>query len=277
MSTFHLQVNGGLASRLRVVVGGIAYCEATGRRLHVDWPLIEKSETSGKFPIRFGDIWKYDLEETNGTVIWGGAKNANLDCGGDVRLRTCHIEPFLPYLKRPFRHYVNQLSMQPKTAAMVDSMLPRLKAVLTAGVNIRCAISDPHTKKPDWFWERMEKVQSGSALPMQFFLSTDEKEVSDATKARFLVIERPQTFLYDTEGIRGRAADIYLLDACDWVIGSNHSSYSQFVAMLRGAEYLGSHEKPEGLKGGRYEDAWNEADKAELCKARGSSHSAWVR
>lgn len=258
--TFHLQVSGGLASRLRVVLGGIAFCEATNRQLHLDWPLIERSEDSAEFPVKFHDIWQHELWETNGTVYWTGTEAKTMERGVDARLRTCHIEPFLPYFRKPIRSYFNKLSPQVYVTRIVEGALPTIKDGPCVGVNIRHHLKAPQTVAAAWFWDRMEAIYQ-TYSDVRFYLSTDDAQISAATKRQFgNIIERPQTFRYDVDGIRGRAADLYLLDACDWVLGSNHSSYSQLVALLGGAEYVGPHNKPSGLQGGRYEDAWNPAE-----------------
>ena len=133
------------------------------------------------------------------------------------------------------------------------------------GVNIRYSLKQDNAADPDWFIQRMRQFPAN----VQFFGSFDSelvfREVESAFPGRIQTTQK--TYRYDFMGIVRTCADLYILQKCDWVIGSNHSSYSQMAAFMRGAEYVGPHDKPNGLRGGRYEDMWNPPDESELEKA----------
>lgn len=258
-----LQVNSGLCSRLRAVIGGIAFCEATGRNLVVDWPRNEPSETLGTFEPRLDDLWYLPefITQREGGGHWSGRTCNQLTDTGDIRFRTCHIEPFLPYMTEPISNYLNRLTPTARVQKEVDAIyFPKSRPFV--GFNIRHSLKQPGAAEPEWFVERLAKFPQET----QFFGSFDSSAVHlklvDAFPGR--IQTTPKDYRYDFNGIVRTCADLYVLAKCDWVIGSNYSSYSQMVAFMRGAEYVGPHEKPTGLRGGRYEDAWNPPDEAEL-------------
>lgn len=261
MPELWLQVNSGLCSRLRAVVGAIAYCEATGRKLAIDWPYNEPSETLGTFEPRLHDLWDHPFEEREGGGHWSQRTCQPLDAEGDIRFRTCHIEPFLPYMKEPIGNYLKRMTPTERVQREITGIaIPKDRPFV--GVNIRFAIKQPGAADPEWFIERLKQFPSET----QFFGSFDSSEVHlqmvDAFPGRIQTM--PKNYRYDFNGIVRTCADLYVLQKCDWVIGSNYSSYSQMAAFMRGAEYLGQHDKRGGLRGGRYEDAWNPPDEAAL-------------
>lgn len=272
MATMTVQVVGGLCSRFRAVYGAAAYCEATGRELRVSWPLEERSEDLGTFPARCSDIWSptdslmpFHEVERIGRV----SKDEKVLRGrGDVAFRTCHIEPFLPWVTKPWSHYIGLF----KPTKVIDALAAEplnLYDFPVIGVNVRWALRDPRIATPEWFLSRLGELVR--RFPeAKIFLSADAKSTSTLFRQTFpgrIIEQNKGEYPYDRTGILRSAADLYLLAACDWVIGSNHSSYSQTVAFMRGAKYLGWHGQPGGLKGGRYEDMWNLPDEYELQEA----------
>lgn len=264
MPELWLQVNSGLCSRLRAVIGAISYCEATGKTLAIDWPRSEPSETLGTFEPRMSDLWHHPYEERDGGGHWSGRMCGQLSDNGSIRFRTCHIEPFLPYMTEPIGNYLNRLRPTERVQKAIDAIyVPNSHPFV--GVNIRHSLKQPGASEPSWFIERLSKFPPET----HFFGSFDSLEVHRAMKAAFpgRIQTTPKDYVYDFNGIVRTCADLYVLEKCDWVVGSNWSSYSQMVAFMRGAEYVGPHDKPHGLRGGRYEDAWNPPDEAELEKA----------
>lgn len=259
---FHLQVLGGLVSRLRAVLGAMAYCEESGRRLVIDWPRSEPSETLGTFPIRFSEMWEHPYEETD---IGRSFRKRDIEF---AEFRTCHIEDFHPYVLSRVPEYFDRLTPTAELQTLIDAVkLPHP----IVGLQIRRAMKAPATVGLDWFQDRTAEICRADRCNA-IFLAADEKGVSTRmqtfARARLLEFsEQAKDYAYDRTGIVKAAADLYLLRQCDWVVGSNRSSYSELVALLRGAEYKGSHTKHDGLAGGRYEDAWNEAGPEDLAKA----------
>ncbi len=260
-NTLHVQVLGGLVSRMRAVVGAIACCEATGRRLIIDWPKPEPAITS--FQATFHDLWSNDYEVTRGGV---GLFTKNLtdlakDC--DIQLRTCHLTDFMPYYSKPLREYIAVLQPTEKVATFSAEALEKFRRPVV-GIATRCTNNHPMMVDLGWFERRRDAI--AKECDVQFYLSCDTKDAFDRLSAPYpdRCITQDKTYLYDRLGIMKSAADLYTLAACDWVIGTNHSSYSEMVALIRGAKLIGSHEKPDGTKGGRYEDAWNPSDPVEV-------------
>jgi hypothetical protein len=273
----HLQVSSGLASRLRAVVGAIAYCHATDRRLIVDWPRKEPSETLGTFEAGFHDLWSNpEIEETDCKRRFQGLRLDNADIMSDepawLELRTCHIEPFLPFMadNRP-GPFIDSLRPTESVYSAAEDIMASSRcdhAELSVsvgqlharwsvvGVNIRHALKQPSVAEPEWFIGRMRTFPETTL----FFCSLDSLSVEVLLRQEFgdRIICQRKDYAYDRAGIIKTCADLYLLAACDYVIGSNYSSYSQMVAFMRGAQYVGPHDKPgRGLIGGRYEDLWN--------------------
>lgn len=257
-----IQTSSGLASRMRAVVGALAYCKATDRRLIVDWPHDDPSETLGCFPAKFHDLWSNaDIEATDCKQRFRGLRPDSghlLETDAeDLRFRTCHIEPFLKWIP-DHRPGETALLLQPSTEVSehIDTMLKLLTNSYFVGVNIRHALKQPNVASVDWFVDRMKSFHES----VQFYASLDSKEVSDRLLSEFpdRVLEINKDYVYDRDGIIKTCADLYLLAACDHLIGSNYSSYSQMAAFLRGAKYIGPHDKPEpGLECDDYEDLWN--------------------
>lgn len=259
-----IQTSSGLASRMRAVVGALAYCKATGRRLIVDWPYEERSETLGCFPAKFHDLWSNsEIEATDCKQRFPGLRPDNTHLlSPDVdqlKVRTCHIEPFMPWIPEQKPGVIaNHLSPSLAVAEHIDSVMPLLlnEGSCFVGVNIRHALKQPSVASVDWFIDRMRTFPDH----VQFFASLDDKDVSEQLLATFpdRVLELNKTYVYDRDGTIKTCADLYLLASCDYMVGSNYSSYSQMAAFLRGAQYIGPHDKPErGLECSGYEDLWN--------------------
>lgn len=262
----HLQTSSGLASRMRAVVGAIAYCQATDRRLIVDWPRKEPSETLGTFEAKFHDLWSNpEIEETDCGRRFPGLRLDNADIlntdAARLELRTCHIEPFLKWMpENQPGHFVWKLKPTDAVREIINSYKVNGDddpfSHFIVGVNIRHALKQPSVAEPEWFIERMRTRLETTV----FFCSLDSLTIEQHLRAEFgdrIVCQR-KDYVYDRTGIIKTCADLYLLATCDHVIGSNYSSYSQMVAFMRGAQYVGPHDKPQrGLIGGRYEDLWN--------------------
>ncbi len=267
-STLHVQVMGGLVSRMRAVVGAIACCEATGRRLKIDWPKAEPIIDG--FRATFHDLWSNDYEVTSG----GGAfpkRLSDLSGSGDVRFRTCHLVDFMPYYTKPLREYIAVLKPSAEVALFSHQATAHFKRP-TVGLATRCTNNHPMMAKLGWFEQRMTALAK-QFTGVQFYLSCDTQAAFNRLSAPCLgrCITQDKTYKYDRIGIMKSAADLYTLAACDWVIGTNHSSYSEMVALMRGATLSGTHTEPGSLSGGNYEDAWNLHTPSDITAALGGS------
>lgn len=257
MATLHLQVIGGLCSRWRAVLGSVAYCEATDKELVVHWPLMEHGERIGPrpFPTRMSDIWHHPFEETQA----GGKfrKGPDLSVDGDVWMRECHWTPFLPYITRPIRSYLLPFTLKPELREWVCKELEREGMMgPTVGVMIRRHDRVGTTTEPAWFVDRMNEIIE-LCPEVRFYLAADMPEVDKLIYAEFpgrvSALKHGTDYAWDLQGIKRVAADLYILAACDWVVGSIWSTYCQMISLMRGAELVGSHKQPYSTKGGRYE------------------------
>ena len=271
MSQFKVEVMGGLCSRLRAVVGAMALCDQKGHQLIVNWPSRERIyKQFGGFQARLRDLWKYDESVVENDVIERLPKSLP----GNA-IRTCHIEDFWRYFtpeKDPAWH-MRKFPLSDKVRGYYDPLAYALEGGSNVvGLHVRNWLKQPGTVGVDWFIEKIREFPDDQ----KFFLSCDSKEVSDRIHAERVgcVYEIPKNYDYDKAGIQKSMADLYLLaDKCAWVIGSNYSSYSQMACLMRGGRYLGPHDKPHGLSGGFYEDAWNGHNEQEFMEAMGRSTS----
>lgn len=260
MPVLRLQVYSGLASRLRAVVGAMAYCEVTGKDLIVHWPFEDKSEDAGEFPCRMKDIWDHPFQEVNGgNSYWTASQNGDLADEGDVRFRTCHLCNWTDYFRRPIGEYAHQLTLTDEVADMVrtiETKFSRWQHPLVT-VSIRAHNKQRETPRLPWFIDRMKELVKLQPA-VTFFLSADCIETQAAMEQEFggRVLCQRKTYLYDREGIMRWAADLYLLALGDWMVGSTRSSFSQMAAFMRGAERIDHLKSDTGsIIGGFYEDS----------------------
>lgn len=264
MPSVTVQVNGGLVSRMRVVVSAIAYSIKTGRQLILNWPLTEPSEKTGRFPVSFGELWEYPCEERNVRLHAMNKSAEGLYGNGDTEIRTCHVEPFKTWTGIDFRPWISKLTR----TAMLNSVCDCIGNVDDAlGMNIRMAHKQPDTVDLNWWHNRLACLNYTGRV----FLATDHDAAYNSIKALFgdMVVAFDRIvgpyekgwYLYDRDSIIKQAAELYVLSRCDYVIGSNHSSMSQMVAFMRGATWQRPHSTREclgNLLEAKYEDAWNQ-------------------
>lgn len=249
MNSIHIQGVSGLASRLRAVLGGIAYAESLGIPCVVDWPSREPTESLGMFPCKFSELWDSPYQETDvGERFpkWPGI---------DGRIRADKPDWFAEHITRPIGSYLDKLQPTAELQAIIDSVAIPQPCV---GVQIRHSLAQPGTASVDWFVERMW------AMPghCHFFLSCDSLDVRNRIHGEFggTVQSLPKDFRYDRMGIMRAAADLYLLAKCDWLILSNGSSFGQMVTWMKGNASLDMRKHDPGP----WEDLWHPADETWL-------------
>lgn len=269
----HLQVMGGLGSRLRVVVGALVYCQKVGRRLVVHWPRNEPSETLGVFDCRLSDLYAGPFEETGADEThWTGVKDpAVLKEHGksEIRFRTDKIEAFVFYANSA--DYRDAFFRLRATDELLREMLgvgwpPEQKMI---GVHVRHANKAPESVPAEWYLDRLDVIQLLHGNRWNVFLACDDPSVIEPFAERFgaRLLTLNKSFEYDHLGIVRQCADMELLRRCDWMIGANHSSFSQHVALTRGAMYVRDSNYQACVIGGRYEDAWCKPDAGDLARA----------
>lgn len=268
----HLQVMGGLGSRLRVVVGALAYCQKVGRQLVVHWPRNEPSETLGVFDCRLSDLYAGPFEETGADEThWTGVKDpAVLNAHGtsEIRFRTDKIEAFVFYMNSAdYRDAFFSLRATDELSIAVSAI--HWPSTWMIGVHVRYANKSPESVPAEWYLDRFELIQLLHENRWNVFLACDDPSVIEPFAERFGARLRTltKTFAYDHLGIVRQCADMELLRRCDWMIGANHSSFSQHVALTRGATYVRDSNHQTCVIGGRYEDAWCKPDAGDLAKA----------
>jgi len=261
-----IEVNGGLCSRLRAVIGGMAWCDKNDATMIVNWSSREPNYPDG-FEARLSDLWKFGGEITEIDRAQRKSKDPNALSQNSPFLRTCHIEHFLPY----FTPESNPMTLMRRyhLSDAVCEYYRTIKIVLppkVVGIHVRHDIKQPGTADPEWFIERMSQFPE----KQMFFLSCDSHKVSTMIHSSFpyRVFELPKDYRYNKAGIQKSMADLYVLaDLCQWVIGANYSSYSQMCCLMRGGYYIGPHDRPHGVSGGMYEDMWNPPNEQEFQEA----------
>lgn len=250
----YLEVMGGLVSRLRAVLAADLYTRRKGMKLRINWPRRQDNlvEWDGEFQAKLEDLWRVPWETCDHPIMhFSGSERYKKD--PDEQVRTCHPSDFgiLDHeIREPFGRLVPTLAVR-KAA---DIPMPDG----TVGLHIRSHLPHPDFKPLSWFVEVMKTYTSSQ----MFYLVCDEQSTEDKLREEFprRILTRSKDYAYDLGGITKAAADLYVLSDLDktkMVHGSVRSSYSQLVAILRGAKIDGPLHGPGNIRGGRYSDAWN--------------------
>lgn len=258
MKTLHLQVFSGLGSRMRAVIGAIAWCKHNSARLVVHWPVKDRSETSGLFPIKFAELFVSDwIEDVAIEYTTIDAKNwppSPKEYGTDNwRCRSCDpagiVTDSMDLSEWPF---LEDWKPSKFVQAYIDSVDIPDGCV---GVHIRHALAQPATQTVDWFINRMREIRE-SDKNVVFFLSCDSLVVEKEVLSWFpSSIHVRKDYNYDRNGIAKAAADLFLLAKCDRMIGSYNSSFSELAGWMRGGAYLPGWGRVGWLPGANYEDS----------------------
>jgi len=257
MKHLKIQVFSGLGSRMRAVIGAIAWAKNNNATVGVCWPRIDKSEELGEFPVWFSELFDSPLPESQmerpetGGRYWPkspGVTSASKD--GEYLCRTCDpatiIDEDMSLDGWPYTEMW-------KPASEVESHFIEIPN-RTVGVHIRHSLAQPGAQGVEWYISRMREIES--EYDTGFFLSCDAIAVEEQVKAEFPdVIHIPKDYKYDNLGIKKTAADLFLLQRCDWMLGSYQSSFSELAGWMRGGEYLSGWGREGWLPGGRYEDS----------------------
>lgn len=262
---FKLQVCGGLGSRLRVAVAGFAYCRATGRELVLNWPRKEPSEThaGGAFKCRFSDLYVADCREVGWDhEAWTGGVKDPCILGVEkspIRLRADKIDGFQKYLDDfDYMHAFDSFGMTKDLRALVRNTDPLFAhGVPIIGVHIRDTLKASECAEYGWYLDELDEIEK-MMDPRKFkiWLSCDSGYIEERMRTfwgdRISLFHRD--YNYDRVGIMKQCADAHVLKRCSWVIGSNHSSFSQHVALIRGAKYQTDSNNARHVTGGNYHD-----------------------
>jgi len=263
--TVHLQVYSGLGCRLRCVLAAVTYTQRSGKSLHVNWLRKDKSQTLGTFDVSLNELWRGPYEVTNKEGNWGAKLltpkdelAAALDTDGDVWIRTDTTMAFgCPDLAGCLQTHLTPTSLLANRTAALMKGLPRP----IIGLHFRDAVMS-RSRAPDLNWY-VDQLREMPEWPV--YLCTDTPEMANAVRERLgdrvLIAEREDdepVGTYNRAGIIQVAAELYVLAACDWVFGSRGSTYSELVALMRGAEKIGRARDAKRMKanltGGRYAD-----------------------
>lgn len=269
MKVLRVQTISGLASRMRAVIAGIAWARANNAIVRVCWPWQDKSETSGEFPVWFSELFDSPLaEERMSKPITGAGWRAFPDpCPEGWTIRFCEPEKLdvehLDLTDWPYCKLWTPAALTRECMASVD--MPATGKLV--GVHIRHSLAQNTTPPIEWFLNRMDEIKT--RFPhVRFFLSCDAKVVEEQVVALYPdTLYQPRDYAYDRTGIARAAADLYLMQRCDWMIGSYNSSYSELMGWMRGGAYLPGWGRPGWMPGGRYEDGRTPPDEVALSKA----------
>lgn len=265
MKRLHVYVISGLASRMRAVVGALCWAKNHGAQVNVHWPWEDTSEDLGVFPVKFSDLFDSTCEETIEPHYNPGGWPKVVDkWHGEYAIRTCEPANFgVDRLDRTGWPYCDDWKPSAMTREIMHSLQWPYRAAIV-GVHIRRKNAQPEAPPTEWFLQRMASMKSAFIIH-HFFLSCDHPEVEREVKAAFPeTICFPKTYQYDELGIFQAAADLFLLQRCNWMIGCFDSSYSELAGWMRGGQYIFGRGDIGWMPGGRFENFRTPPNRVEL-------------
>ena len=250
-----LQVEGGLCNRYRVLLSGLAFCEATGRELVVCWPIVRVPVLSrllgngyfNSFGARFGDLWKTEINEIS-LKDWNiFANNINGNCSFPpdphakedlLIVKSC--QPFFCDEAYSVEHYSSRLELLPELQSMYEIALKGyFNNKPTIGVHIRHFRAHKKTLEASpviWFEKQMGEIIS-IHNNCNFFLSCDDPAISKLLHKKFAnkIFEQKTVAAFNSkEAIQKALLDLFLLAKTDLILGSYWSSFSEIAMLLQG-------------------------------------------
>src|SRR5690606_28792850 len=184
MSTLHVQVFSGLGSRMRAVIGGIAWCRANFATLNIHWVRREPSEDLGTFPAWYSDLfelpphgsgtpWIVESRDREPGPPW--PKQISLFENG-WRIRSCDpIDFAVNSMDLSGWPYCDLWKPSKDVREQIESVAPRWPGPPVFGVHIRQALAQPTTPPVAWFLARMRELHDRYAC--RFYLACDAPEV----------------------------------------------------------------------------------------------------
>lgn len=256
MRTIIVRPHGGLCNRLRALFSAGSYAEATGRAMFFAWL------TDDSFGAEFDDLWARRAYRRlpSGMVsaithIVGGCTAVDDVAFEDPR-RVLVLHSNAAILRgdarlRPWVEIMKQLPLERRLARRIaETWEEGHRGRPTVGLMIR-SHPDAHSttrnaSPPDWFFARMKELRERRP-DVEFFLSTDNPDVSEAVHTRFdRVHELGNKSAHNSRGgVRDALCDLYLLASTHYILGSHWSSFSETAAMLAGTgAYETSQQEP---------------------------------
>jgi len=240
-----LNARRGLGNRVRTVLSGLAYAEATGCRLRVVWAPNQQCGAG------IDQLWEHPLTlESLPRARW----LAKLSGGWEEHLTDDDMD--LARFRRPMlalqssQAFSNprglawplQLRQLTPIAEIRDRIAARWPALDTpaplVGLMVRAHQSaHAHTTASQpvtYALQRLVAIQT-VAPTAKVFLSCDSPAVSERIRAEADVVELPGKGEFNSvRGVQDAVCDLYLLASCQWIVGSHLSSFSEIAGLVAG-------------------------------------------
>lgn len=276
-----IQPNGGLYSRLRTVIGALAYTRATDRKLCVSWMRYEPSESmaGGVFDCKLGDLYSGDFEECDWSAVghWCGLSDGRTilaqRTAKTIRLRSDKLDPFVPYIdSNAYKSAYESLIPTDELNRAIDEVSWPTQGKRVVGVHVRHSMKAAQSVACEWYFRRLDELEKCIGMNWLIYLACDAQAVEDAFRSRYpanrlMMLKRD--YKYDHRGIISQCAGVHHIIQSDWAMCANHSTMGQHVALVRGARYVCDSNNAGHVVGGRYEDSTCPVDPKDLLAALG--------
>lgn len=270
-----LNARRGLGNRLRTVLSGLAYADATGCALQVVWaPNVQCGAG-------LDELWQHpfhlvSLKRARYTAaLCGGWEDHldedDLDLGQWKRpaLALQSSQPFSNPAGTPWISQLRRLRPLPELVERIDSVWNNMPpSGPLVGLMLRTHASAHRStvvSRPlDHALRRLDEIHR-LAPDATVFLSSDSPDGAAALGERHAVVALPGKGEFNSvRGVQDAVCDLYLLASCQWIIGSHASSFSEIAGLAAGH--------------GGYETSVDPpiADlAARLAASRGTPHQFW--
>jgi hypothetical protein len=240
-----LNARRGLGNRLRSVLSGLAYAEATRCGLLVVW------EPNAQCGAALGDLWEHPLRLIPASrarylaKLSGGwkehLKEEDLDLSVFRRpvLALHSSQAFSNPAGIPWHSTFSRLRPVPELRTRIADVWAQIDPERPlVGVMVR-AHSSAHretvaSRPVAHALDRLSEIRS-VAPDATVFLSSDSPEASAVIRAQSPVVELPAKGPFNSlRGVQDAVCDLYLLASCQWIIGSHGSSFSEIAGLVAG-------------------------------------------
>ena len=233
----------GLGNRLRAVLSGWAFADASGCSLRVMW--LPNSQCGA----RLDDLWHHPFHELplNQGRLLAAASGGWVDHLGEgeldltrFRRPTVAVHAGEAFDNPAGIHWYDRLERLAPVAAIRDRVeatshdlagtgpLVGVMVRAHASAHAATAASDP----VDYALRRLDEIRAASPH-CTVFLSSDSPEASEFVRSRHDVVELADKGEFNSvRGVQDAVCDLYLLASCGWIVGSHASSFSEIAGLL---------------------------------------------
>lgn len=240
-----LNARRGLGNRVRAVLSGLAYAEATGCRLWVVWAPNQQCGAG------IDQLWEHPLTLMSlQRARWlarasGGWEEHLTDDDMDLarfRRPVLALQSSQAFSNPRGLAWPVQLHQFTPIAEIRDRIAAHWPALDTpaplVGLMVRAHHSaHAHTTASQPVEYALQRLAAIHALAptTKVFLSCDSPEASERIRAAADVLELPGKGEFNSvRGVQDAVCDLYLLASCQWIVGSHQSSFSEIAGLVAG-------------------------------------------